>query len=344
MVFSAKRVIVAGGAALAAGVATFAFHGAPARAATTPVSASAVSANWAGYVAQNNNFSSVSGSWVEPTAKCTSSSPTYSAFWVGIGGSSGQSQGLEQVGTQANCNASGATSYYAWYELVPAAPVNLDVAVKPGDHVTGKVTVNGTTVVVTLENTTTGQSATKTLQTDNIDTSSAEWIAEAPSACDGSGGASASGSCQPLSLADFGTVNFTNASATAGGHTGPINDSNWQTSAVQLDGGAAGAQPYGPMGVSYDTGSSGTAQTSNLSSDGSSFSVAWQSGDSSSTATQTSSGSGGGYGGGGYGGDGYGYGSGGYGYPGYGYDPGSYGYGSSGVYSGGGAAYGNGIY
>ena len=37
----------------------------------------------------------------------------------------------------------------------------------------------------------------------NPDTSSAEWIAEAPSQCDGSG------SCQPLPLADFGTVQFT---------------------------------------------------------------------------------------------------------------------------------------
>ena len=46
----------------------------------------AVSQNWAGYVAGNTQFSSLSGSWVEPTAKC-GSGQTYSAFWVGLGGS-----------------------------------------------------------------------------------------------------------------------------------------------------------------------------------------------------------------------------------------------------------------
>lgn len=347
MVLSPKRIIAAGGAALAVGAAAFALQGAPARAASRTVSASSVSSNWAGYVAQNDTFSSVSGSWVAPRAKCTSSN-TYSAFWVGLGGASDQSQALEQIGTQADCGATGGTSYYAWYELVPAAPVKLDLAVKPGDHIAAKVSVNGTRVVLAITNTATGQSVTKTVQTDNIDTSSAEWIAEAPSACDNYG------SCQPLSLADFGTVKFTSASATARGHTGAINDSAWQATAVQLDGGASDGQSFGPRGVAYDPGSSGAAQASSLSSDGSAFSVTWQnagSGSGSSSGYGAYGGSGGygygdGYGAGGYGaygGYGYGYGPGGYGYSGYGYDPGSYGYGASGVSSGGGAAsvYGN---
>jgi hypothetical protein len=356
MVLSPKRIIAAGGATLVAGIAALAFSGSPATAASTTVSSSAASANWAGYVAQNNTFSSVSGSWVAPSAKCTADS-TYSAFWVGLGGASDQSQGLEQVGTQADCGASGAASYYAWYELVPAAPVKLDLAVKPGDHITGKVTVNGTNVLVALTNTSTGQSVSKSLQTNSIDTSSAEWIAEAPSACDNSG------SCQPLSLANFGTVNFTNASATAGGHTGAITDSNWKTSVVALNGGAAGAGQFSPRGVAYDASGSATAQASGLSSNGSAFSVAWQSPGTATTGTdtQTASGAGsssgspgpGGYGASPYGYDpgsgyaydpGYGYGSG-YGSgsgSGYGYDPG-YGYGYGGAYSGGAAASGYGI-
>ena len=57
----------------------------------------------------------------------------------------------------------------------------------------------------------------------NPDTSSAEWIAEAPSQCD------STSSCTPLPLADFGTVQFTGASATANGHTGSIDDSNWSS-------------------------------------------------------------------------------------------------------------------
>ena len=50
----------------------------------------AQSGNWSGYVSGANGgstkFKSVSGSWVVPTANCTSSAePTYSAFWVGLG-------------------------------------------------------------------------------------------------------------------------------------------------------------------------------------------------------------------------------------------------------------------
>ena len=280
----------------------------------------AVSQNWAGYVAGGTQFSSVSGSWVQPTAKC-GSGQTYSAFWVGIGGSSNQSSALEQTGTQADCTADGGTDYYAWYELVPAAPVKLDLAIKPGDHISAKVNVSGSNVTVLMSDQTTGQSTSKALQMDNPDTSSAEWIAEAPSACDGSG------SCQPLPLADFGTVQFTSATATANGHTGTISDPNWSAQPVQLGGGSVSNVSYGS-----DTGASG-ASPSSLSSDGSSFSVAAQ---ASSGSTGATGGAGDyGYGNGGYGdggypgaGDGSGYG----GYPGDGYGQngdggGGYGYG-----------------
>jgi hypothetical protein len=303
-----------------------------------------VSQNWAGYVAGDSSgstqFSSVSGSWVQPTAKC-GSGQTYSAFWVGIGGSGSGSGALEQTGTQADCNADGSTEYYAWYELVPAAPVRLDLAIKPGDKITGKVDVDGTNVTVSLSDETTGQSSTKTLQMDNPspDTSSAEWIAEAPSACDGSGG------CQPLPLSDFGTVQFTNASATSNGHTGTISDSNWSAQPVALGSG-------GVSNVSYDADqSSAGAEPSSLSSDGSSFSVAYQQTGASVSASGTGGSSGGsgdyGYGDGGYGYGGYPGADGGYGYGGYpggdgGYD---YGYpGGYGQYGYGGGGYGYGAF
>jgi hypothetical protein len=277
-----------------------------------------VSQNWAGYVAGGTQFSSVSGSWVQPSAKC-GSGQTYSAFWVGIGGASNESSALEQTGTQADCTADGGTEYYAWYELVPAAPVKLDLAIKPGDHISAKVNVSGSNVTVVMSNQTTGQSTSKTLQMDNPDTSSAEWIAEAPAACDGGG---ASGSCQVLPLADFGTVQFTSATATANGHTGTISDPNWSAQSVQLGGG-------GVSDVSYSSGAGASAAApSSLSSDGSAFSVAT---DGSSGSTGAAGGAGdygygdGGYSDGGYpgAGDGYDYG----GYPGAGDGYGQYGYG-----------------
>jgi hypothetical protein len=310
----------------------------------------AVSQNWAGYVVGDSTtgsgFSSVSGSWVQPSVKCDSGGQDYSAFWVGLGGSSEGSQALEQVGTQSDCTSGAGTDYYAWYELVPAAPVQLGLAIHPGDHISAKVNVSGTNVTVALSDQTTGQSSTKTLQMSDPDTSSAEWIAEAPSACD------ESGNCQPLALSDFGTVDFTGASATSGGHTGAISDSDWTAQPVEL--GSSGAED---TSFAADQSSAG-ATPSTLSTDGSSFSVAWQQSAGDSSASQTGGASGGsgdnGYGNGGYGDGGYpgGYGANGYGgYPGGsgGYGYGGYGYGGygSGGYGGGGyggAGYGSGGY
>ena len=291
-----------------------------------------VSQNWAGYVAGDSSsgtqFSNVSGSWVQPTANC-GSGQTYSAFWVGLGGSGDGSPALEQTGTQADCNADGSTDYYAWYELVPAAPVRLGLAIQSGDHIAAKVSVSGTSVTVSLSDETSGQSSTKTLQMDSPDTSSAEWIAEAPSACDGSG------SCQPLPLSDFGTVQFTNSSATANGHTGTISDSSWAAQPVVLGSGGA-------SDVSLAAGqSSAGAAPSSLSSDGSSFSVAYQ----QSAASASGSGTGGSAGGSGD----YRYGDGGYGYGGYPGADGGYGYGygypgADGQYGYGGGGYGYGAF
>ena len=307
--------------------------------AATSAASESVSQNWAGYVVggsdSSTQFSNVSGSWVQPTSKC-SGGQDYAAFWVGIGGSgqsssfsgSGQSSSLgdsgstslEQIGTQGDCTGNG-TTYYAWYELVPAAPVQLNLAIHPGDHITASVDVSGNNTSFSLTDKTTGQSFSKTVSSPNPDTSSAEWIAEAPSQCDGSG------SCTPLPLSDFGTVDFTNASATANGHTGPISDSNWTDQAVAL---GSGGTEYIGYGSSQNTAG---ATPSSLSSDGSSFSVAWSQNGAGSTSTSSpTSGSTGGYGDGGYGGGGYGYG----GYPG---GDGSYGYGAGG---GGGYGYGGG--
>ena len=299
-------LLIAVTGALATAGAAFAVQAASA--ATAP---EANSANWAGYIASvpsgSSGFTRVSGSWVQPSANA-SAGDGYSSFWVGLGGSSqSQSQSLEQVGTQADVS-SGQTVYHAWYELVPAAPVQLKLAIHPGDHISASVAVSGSSVTVSLSDTTTGQSYTKTLHMSNPDTSSAEWIAESPSAAYGSG------AVQPLPLADFGTVTFTGASATAGGHTGSISDPSWTAQEVQLaSSNTAGAQP------------------SSLSSDGSSFSVTWQSPAAGSASTGSPVGYGGyGPGYGGYGGYGDGYGAYGYGagYGGYGgYGPG-YGYGS----------------
>jgi len=309
-------------------------------AAATSDEPTAVSENWAGYVAGGDTsnesaqpaFSQVSASWVQPTANCANGQGS-SAFWVGLGGEDGQSDSLEQAGTEVDCSSSGSASYFAWYELLPAAPVRLGVTIKPGDHVSTSVGVNGTAVTITLTDNTTGNSATKNLQMDDPDVSSAEWIAEAPSLCDGSG------DCQPVSLTDFGSVTFSNASATANGHTGTISDSQWGDQPVEL----GGASPEVSFGGGFGGDESAPGATpSSLSTAGSSFSVAWQGADSQSATQGSTAPTGGGSGYPGSGGYGLGGGSAsGGGYPGYGVDPGSGG-GGYGGYGGGG--YGGGGY
>jgi hypothetical protein len=310
--------------------AACAFGAVPAASAATDVQ-QASSANWSGYAVGSSSadssqqFKSVSGSWVQPSAKCTSGQ-SYSAFWVGLGGS-GQSNALEQTGTEADCKSDGTASYFAWYELVPSPPVRVALAVAPGDHISSQVTVAGRNVTVALSNQTTGASFTKTLQMSDPDVSSAEWIAEAPSSCDQS-----VASCTPLPLTDFGTVTFTGASATTSdGHSGPISDPDWSAAAVQLSPGEQ-SSGFGNAQFASEQSSAGAAPSS-LSSDGSSFSVAWSQNSSQSSPTTGAAGNGNGSGyGSGAGGYGYGYGG---GYGGYGGGYGGGGYGGVGGYSGG---------
>ena len=284
-----------------------------------------VSSNWSGYVVRSKhgqNFSSVSGSWVQPKVSANSSnSQSSSAFWIGLGGSSNQSQALEQVGTEADVT-NGQTVYHAWYELVPAAQVPLDMTIHPGDHISANVAVNGNSVTVSLSDDTTGQSQTKDLQMSNPDTSSAEWIAEAPAADTGSG-------FSIVPLADFGKVTFTGATATSAGHTGTIADSNWSVARVNLGSGNVGVS--GPVYTDYAAGPSAGATSGKVGGDGDSFTVSYS---ATGETAQSSGGDGSqvpGYydNGSGYGdGSGYGYGDGsGYGYGGgYGYGYGGDGY------------------
>jgi hypothetical protein len=242
-----------------------------AAAATGDITTS-TSSNWAGYAVASSDattpttFTSVSGAWRAPAATCTPGEATYSAFWVGLGGDSDTSQALEQIGTESNCSAGGKASYDAWYELVPAASVPVKFVVKPGDSLSARVTVSGTSVTLSIKNTTRKTIFSKTLTMSSPDVSSAEWIAEAPSAC------TSNGNCRTLSLANFGTVTFASARATAAGHTATITDPAWAATAVSLAGG--GGLGRGP-GRFSSLAPAAVATPSALSADGGNFAVTW---------------------------------------------------------------------
>jgi hypothetical protein len=246
-----------------AAIAALALAVAPAAAANATESS-----NWAGYAVHHAhvNFKKVLATWTQPNAVCTPGQPTYSSVWVGIGGYNISSQALEQIGTEADCTADGHEASSAWYELVPAASQTVGIPVSPGDRVRASVGIIGRQVRLTLDNLTQHRSFTKRLHASPLDTTSAEWIVEAPSVC-------SSNVCQTLPLANFGSTGFTAASAqTRTGHTGTIDDRHWTTTKITLAEGGRQFIAGGPGGVGA---SLATATPSSLSANDSAFTVTY---------------------------------------------------------------------
>ncbi len=172
-----------------------------------------LSTNWSGYAvsAPKDSVTVVSGSWNVPAV--TGTGNTYAASWVGINGLT--SSTVEQIGTESNI-ANGKPQYYAWVEMYPSPMVTVPLTINANDQIDAAVSYGPTSGQFTLSITdvTSGHSYSTTQSAPQAQRSSAEWIEEAPS----SGGV--------LPLANFGTVNFSAASATIGGTAGPINNSS----------------------------------------------------------------------------------------------------------------------
>jgi Peptidase A4 family len=217
------------------------------------------STNWSGYAVTGSSFTNAKGSWTVPTVNCTQTPNTYSSFWVGIDGWT--STTVEQTGTDSDCDGS-SPSYYAWYEFYPKGSVLIStVPVSPGNHISAEVVYSGSEFTVTITNETTGKSFSKSSRVSAAKRSSAEWIAEAP-CCTRAGGI--------LPLADFGTVDFgedyTDVSgtnyATDSSVSGPINNFGTAVNEAIMVNGSTGADEAVP---------------SSLTSDGTSFTVTWDS-------------------------------------------------------------------
>ncbi len=169
------------------------------------------SLDWAGYAVTGATFSSVSGSWTQPTASCDGKA-SQSAFWVGIDGYLSTDPSVQQVGTDADCvkpakKNPGGPSYYAWYELYPDDIVVLPTAsypVAPADVLTGGVTEVGSSITLSIVDA--GKWTFSTVQSAPLIPldQSAEWITESPTAC-------TSKKCKAVDLTDFGTASFTGA-------------------------------------------------------------------------------------------------------------------------------------
>jgi Peptidase A4 family len=218
----------------------------------------ATSQNWAGYAAagQPGTFTSVSASWTQPAVTCTAQR-TFSSYWAGLDGDGTQT--VEQTGTEADCN-NGAATYQGWFEMFPNAPFFYNNAVAPGDAMSASVVANGGgAFTLTLSDQTQGWTQTTDQTSATAQLGSAEIIAEAPSDAN-----------SVLPLSNFGTVNFSNAAV----DTAPLGNAN-----------VAGLTMVSAGGV--------TEATPSAITNGSAFSVTWDSNGAASPAPPGASPSGG---------------------------------------------------
>ena len=162
------------------------------------------STNWSGYADTSSTFSTLAGSWTEPSVTCSGRGEQLAAFWVGIDGYSSSS--VEQDGTLAECYQ-GSAYYYSWWEMYPTNSIQVvGSSVRPGDSISASVVRSGSSYTLKVTDSThSANSFTTTQSCSSCANSSAEWIAEAPSSSTG-----------VLPLADFHSWTLSGATVNSG--------------------------------------------------------------------------------------------------------------------------------
>jgi hypothetical protein len=180
--------------------------------------AQGTSENWSGYVVQpaGGHVTGVSGTFVVPAAG--DFLPGLASTWAGIGGAG--TPDLIQAGVAESSFPSLpilGTQYYAWYELLPAGPVQLtgcvgdaNCTVNPGDDISVKISQVGATTWSITEVDAGHWSWKDSSISYSSANASAEWILEAPTLL-----------VSPLDLAGVATVHFGPYSSYSVSHGSP---------------------------------------------------------------------------------------------------------------------------
>ena len=181
------------------------------------------SSNWFGYnqglLEKGAPFNQVAGDWNVPTAGHRSGGgDEFSATWVGIGGGCLDTactltdSTLIQTGTSQDVTASGAVSYTAWWEVIPAPSLTItSMTVGAGDHMHADIRQLVPEVwVITISDVTRGETFTQTVPYTST-FATAEWIEEAPTVIGSSGTGLAA--LPNLSTTTFDLAQVNNASA-----------------------------------------------------------------------------------------------------------------------------------
>lgn len=183
-----------------------------------PIRQNISSSDWSGYVVYSDPMNpapvirNVSASWIVPTVP-VSRRDTYSDVWIGIGGQFDNS--LIQTGTEQD-SENGRPVYLAWYELLPDYSVTIvAVNVSAGDKITASISLldAGTNEwLIEIADATNGQSFSQNFIYISSRLS-AEWVVERPTVNEAL-----------TTLADFGSVTFTNIKVSTDSVSGTVAD------------------------------------------------------------------------------------------------------------------------
>lgn len=195
-----------------------------------------VSQNWAGYEAILPNVTTITATWQMP--RVAGSVESDSSTWIGIGGD--RSATLIQAGTDQLIQK-GKPLYYAWIELLPAGPQVLrEITPLPGDTVTFTIAqVGADSWRIDAVDKDANQKTSRTIAYHSC-LCSAEWIEEAPNA-----------NGVETTLANFGSVTFTNCVATWRDATASFVQAHARPIRMGDNRGATLAQPQQPIGDGF---------------------------------------------------------------------------------------------
>jgi hypothetical protein len=166
------------------------------------------------FTSESGGFTSASADWVVPAIKCgTDIGNTWAAQWPGVG----ENNSVVQDGTIEGCKGTTVLPDAAWYEMLGDPAVNLGFQVElpiaqypvaPGDHIAASVRLANSVWTLAITDSTQGWvfSIRKRDTTPPLNESVAQVFTESSIG----------------EVANFGATNFTAATATLNGHTGPL--------------------------------------------------------------------------------------------------------------------------
>ena len=120
----------------------------------------------------------ISGTWEVPTV-AASNTTEFTAEWIGL--SSLNEQDLIQTGVTEH-TVHGDVSYYAWYEVLPAFPVDIPHPVRPGDRISASIArqASGRWTIEVTDETSRWTWSTTLAYTVPGPGASVNWMVEAP--------------------------------------------------------------------------------------------------------------------------------------------------------------------